>query len=194
MGAGKTSILSKHIPRDDIGLSRTMFITSSNNADRAPLLAATPPHSPSSVFVHNEHAVGGCSIPCKIRTVKTLAEVSLSAFRDVSTVLIDEAQFYPDLFEWVMMLRKSYPHVVIHVAGLITDWKGDQFGQLLNLIMIAESHDTLAADCTDCLREGRITNAIYSRKCVDQRSDKTPVSDPYAKYEPVCFNHFHSLD
>ena len=110
-------------------------------------------------------------------------------------VAIDEAQFFPDLFEYVTRWADECPvHIV--VAGLDGTFKREPFGHMLCLIPHAEEVLRLSALCALC-RDG--TKAIYSKRISNCTKDDTgvPIAEDVVvvvgaaeSYQPVCRKHY----
>jgi thymidine kinase len=87
-------------------------------------------------------------------------------------ILINEAQFYPDLVEFV----KEFRHKNIYVYGLDGDFKQQKMGHILEIIPLCDSVQKLKARCA-CGEE-----AIFSKRL----SNETDQYQPNAQYIPVC--------
>jgi len=89
-----------------------------------------------------------CMIPC-IQS-DFLKEVVLET--DVSVVLINEGQFFTDIYEqvieWVENQGKS-----VYVFALDGDFNRTPFGEIYRLIPLADTVEKLAAGCAGCTRE-----------------------------------------
>jgi thymidine kinase len=87
---------------------------------------------------------------------------SVEYLRDVNiqnhkVIIIDEGQFFSDLFTYVTMWADTLD-VKIIVAGLSGNSQRESFGDILQLIPHAEEIQHLTAECSSC--DGR---AIYSK-------------------------------
>lgn len=87
-------------------------------------------------------------------------------------ILINEAQFYPDLVEFV----KQFKYKNIYVYGLDGDFKQEKIGNILDLIPLCDSVTKLKATCK-CGQP-----AIFSKRL----SHETDQYQPNAEYIPVC--------
>ena len=127
------------------------------------------------------HDYDSCDAICVTR----LDEVE-SQVQGYQVVAIDEAQFYPDLYDTVRRWTDELPiHVV--VAGLSGDSDRAPFGDVLKLVPLAEETEMLTAFCAIC-KDG--TPAPFS-KCV--RSKETQVEIGGAEtYLPVCREHYRA--
>ena len=96
-----------------------------------------------------------------------------NALLDAEFILINEAQFYPDLVEFV----KRFIHKNIYVYGLDGDFKQERIGQILDIVPLCDSVIKLKANCA-CGE-----SAIFSKIITPDRLDQY---QPNAQYIPVC--------
>jgi thymidine kinase len=92
---------------------------------------------------------------------------------DADFILINEAQFYPDLVEFV----KRFIHKNIYIYGLDGDFKQERIGQILDIIPLCDSVQKLKANCA--CGEQAIFSKILTESSLDQYQ-------PNAQYIPVC--------
>jgi len=117
--------------------------------------------------------------------VSTLADVEAQV-PAYQVVVIDEGQFYPDLYDHVVRWADTLPlHIV--VAGLSGDSHRQPFGDLLRLIPMAEETEILTAFCAVC-KNGTV--ATYS-KCLQIKEEQVAIGGSET-YIPVCRAHFIS--
>ncbi len=121
------------------------------------------------------------SVECIV--MEKLSEISENHIATYDTVVIDEGQFFPDLYEVVTTLLYKYPIDII-VAGLDGDFERKPIGKILNLIPEADKCEKLVSMCNIC-KDG--TTAPFSLRVVESK-DKILVggSDMYI---PVCRKH-----
>ena len=96
-------------------------------------------------------------------------------------VLINEGQFFPDLYHIVyemVYLHKAH----VYVAGLDGDYKQTKFGQMLDLIPICDKVYKLHSLCVVC-RNG--TNAIFSHRINPQHQQQKMIGADDT-YIPLC--------
>lgn len=79
--------------------------------------------------------------------------------QDVDVVGIDEAQFFDDQITTVCE-KLALKGIRVIVAGLDMDYKGNPFGQMPNLLAIADYITKLHAICMRC---GNIANVSYRK-------------------------------
>jgi len=102
----------------------------------------------------------------------------------VDSILIDEAQFFPDLFDKVLyMVNKMNKHV--YVFGLDGDFQRNKFGQVLDLIPQCDTVEKLHSTCNVC-REP----AIFSHRTCD--SDEQVFVGSRDAYQPLCRQCYNS--
>lgn len=120
-------------------------------------------------------------------TVARLEEVDrLVRSQLYQAVVVDEGQFFPDLFESVTGWADECAVNVV-VAGLDGTFQREPFGDMLRLVPHAEEVMRLSALCVRC-RDG--TKAIYSRRILEDTGSETIHVGAAESYEPVCRRHF----
>lgn len=134
----------------------------------------------------NSHSSSFFGLSKKIvcRNVSRLLEVT--DVRNWDVIGIDEAHFYPDLITFIELCLSLGK--IIRVAGLDGDSGMGKFGQVSKLVRIADKFEKLLAKCYKCLREGSQTDAPFTIRLTD---DKTQVHIGGAKdYRPACRKHW----
>jgi thymidine kinase len=106
-------------------------------------------------------------------------------FKAAACIIIEEAQFFPDLKAFCLEAVDTHGKEVICV-GLDGDSERRPFGQLLDLIPFADKVHKLAALCTRC-RDG--TAAIFSFRKPGGTVGQISVGAE-DKYEPLCRRHY----
>ena len=102
----------------------------------------------------------------------------------VDSILIDEAQFFPDLFDKVLyMVNKMNKHV--YVFGLDGDFQRNKFGQVLDLIPQCDTVEKLHSTCNMCN-----ARAIFSHR-IDE-SDEQVLVGSQDIYQPLCRKCYNS--
>jgi thymidine kinase len=97
-------------------------------------------------------------------------------FADV--ILINEGQFFEDLYEVVISMLKFGKK--IYIAGLDGDFKRQKFGQILDLIPLCDKITKLTSLCGIC-KNG--TPGIFSKRLTNE-TQQTIVG--FNNYIPVC--------
>ena len=108
-------------------------------------------------------------------------------FLNAKVILIEEAQFHKNLLDFVVMAVDVHEKHVI-VAGLDGDANRNPFGEVLNLVPLADHIVKLKAICKKCSDENIVNDAIFTSKIVNNSSlvDVGGVD----KYESLCRRHY----
>lgn len=104
--------------------------------------------------------------------------------RTSDVILINEGQFFDDLYECVYDMLKEKKKV--YVAGLDGDFERNLFGQMLNLIPICDSVTKFKSLCSMC-KNGE--PGLFSLRLTKEKKQTLVGSDNYI---PVCRNCFES--
>ena len=99
---------------------------------------------------------------------------------DSEVILINEGQFFTDLYEAVVTLLKKGKK--IYVCGLDGDFERKKFGQILDLIPLCDKVNKLTSLCSIC-KNG--TPGIFSKRITEEKQQTVVGSDNYI---PVCRN------
>jgi len=114
-------------------------------------------------------------IPC-IQTER-ITDV-MPKLSNVEVVLINEGQFFDDLYSCVVDMLKE--NKMVYVSGLDGDFERKRFGQILDLIPMCDKVTKLTALCSMC-RDG--TPGIFSHRLTKETQQMLIGSDNYI---PVC--------
>ena len=118
--------------------------------------------------------------------IQELNEIKSEILDKFSVIIINEAQFFQDLetnvIKWCEELNK---HVI--VSGLDGDFKRKPFGQILNLIPLADEIIKIKALCNLC-KDG--TSALFSWRLTSEK-EQTVIGN--TNYIPVCRKHYCEL-
>jgi len=118
----------------------------------------------------------GTMVPC-IQLEKLENEWEKEA-SDSDVILINEGQFFPDLYEAVNEMLKQKKRVF--VCGLDGDFERKKFGQILDLIPLCDKVMKQHSLCSIC-KDG--TSAIFSQRLTKDKQQTLVGSDNYI---PVC--------
>jgi len=121
-------------------------------------------------------------IPC-IKT-KKISDVS-SKIENVDVILINEGQFFEDLYDTVDEMLKNGKKV--YICGLDGDFERKKFGQILDLIPLCDKVTKLTSLCSIC-KNG--TPGIFSKRITSEKEQTVVGSDNYI---PVCRDCYESL-
>lgn len=116
-------------------------------------------YSSTEIVTHN-----GCKIPAiAVNNPDEILRIANKDFYDV--VAIDETQFFPNNIVHVIATLSSHHRVI--AVGLDTDFKGQPFGSMGDLLAIADEDIHLKAVCKKCgqpaTRTQRITDGMYAK-------------------------------
>jgi thymidine kinase len=136
-----------------------------------------------SVTSHNGQKVEAEPVP----TSKDIYELLQ---KETTVVAIDEAQFFDaNVSEVAEMLAGRGIRVI--VAGLDTDFRGEPFGQMPNLMCMAESVTKLRAICVVCGEYASFTQRLVNGKPAHY-DDPIILVGAQESYEARCREH-HSV-
>lgn len=121
-------------------------------------------------------------IPC-IRFMKLAHLLDYKELHNYKSIVIDEAQFFEDLYNFVKMALELDFHII--VCGLNGNFKQEKFGQILELIPLANNVELLKGYCMVC-KDG--TEGIFTKRILDNNTDEINVGND-DKYMCVCRKH-----
>jgi thymidine kinase len=166
MFSGKTEELIRRIRRAQIAKMDTIIFKPKVD-DR---------YSPEHIVSHNQMKLNS-------EIVETSDEI-LTKSQKAEVVAIDEAQFFDeDIVEICKILAKQKKRVI--VAGLDTDYRGEPFGPMPNLICEADYVDKLRAICVKCGNP-----ATYTQR-TSKDSERVVIGETDI-YEARCRNCYES--
>lgn len=97
-----------------------------------------------------------------------------------NVILIDEAQFFDDLYDFCLNIVDN-TNTTIYVFGLSGDFKREKFGQILDLIPIADNIKHLKAMCSRC---EDYSKALFTMRVVNEEKQISVGGNE--KYIAVC--------
>jgi thymidine kinase len=110
----------------------------------------------------------------------------IKEYNDAEVVIIDEGQFFSDLYIFIENELKNINKKVFIVAGLSGDINLKPIGEILQLIPLANEIKQLSAFCVDC-NDGTLAN-FTKRKGTTKETILVGGTD---LYKPVCRFHYH---
>lgn len=126
------------------------------------------------------------SIECKI--VTKLDEITDLEINNIDTLIIDEGQFFTDLYVMITKwLNKNLINIII--AGLDGDFKQKPIGQILDLIPLSNICIKLNSICKIC---NNGTSAPFSHRFI--KSNDIILIGGSESYYPVCRKHYNELN
>lgn len=127
------------------------------------------------ITTHDQHSIKGYQTSC----LKDFITLNEQLYSNSRAILINEGQFFPDLYETVLrMVEKDGKRV--HIAGLDGDFKRNLFGSLNTLIPVADKITKLFALCAICKNGSK---ALFSHRIVENDSQVMVGS---SIYQPLC--------
>ncbi|GLC38047.1 hypothetical protein PLESTB_000442600 [Pleodorina starrii] len=172
MFAGKTTRLLQRVREFEAAGQRVVLVKS----------AVDTRYSADHVVTHT-----GDKLPCvSLSRLGGLRErMGLAEYDRTDVVAVDEAQFIEDLAESVLSAAEVDGKTVI-VAGLSGDFRRQRFGQLLELVPLADRVDKLEGRCSFCQQPSLFTLRIAA-------STQQALVGGAESYAPVCRQHYREL-
>ena len=99
-------------------------------------------------------------------------------------ILINEGQFFPDILGFVNKYLNE-KNKKIYICGLDGDYKQEKFGNLLDLIPMADSYRKIKALCINC-KNG--TRASFTHRLSKETKQTLIGSDEYIPVCRECYN------
>ena len=124
---------------------------------------------------------------CAASSTTLLTDIkSNPSYKSAKCIIIEEAQFFTDLKEFVLdAVEVDGKHVIC--AGLDGDFSRKPFGQILDLIPYSNFVTKLHAKCTRCKE-----NALFTFRKSDKNTNQVMVAGA-DEYEALCRKHYLEL-
>jgi thymidine kinase len=124
--------------------------------------------------------------PCSI-TTNLLEYLDNTEYISSQIIIIDEAQFFSD--DLIIFCKQAIDidNKYVIVAGLISDYKKEKFGKILDLIPIADKIEKLEGICEYCEKK-----SIFTQKIINNEIKIEIGNDEI--YKPVCRKHYKLLN
>ena len=108
----------------------------------------------NSVNTHNKESLSCISV----ENLYDYYENFISDVKNIDIVLIDESQFFEDLYDFCKDIVENY-NKIVYVFGLSGDSNREKFGQILDLIPLADDIKFLKSICNKCkiVKDGSFT-------------------------------------
>lgn len=133
----------------------------------------------SEIITHNDDRV-----PCT--TVTSLVrDVDSKMIHKCNLIVIEEAQFFPDLLDFVVLMEELFPEKHLMIVGLDGDSNRKPFGEILQIIPLADKVTKLTSVCAEC-KNG--TPALFSHR--RNGSDEQILVGGTNEYIPLCRRHY----
>lgn len=120
-----------------------------------------------------------CKIPSNLKDV--LEEIKKSS-EQIDYIIIDEAQFFENLFDFCIICLEEL-NINVIVTGLDGDYQRKPMGEILNLLPIANTITKLSSRCNICNQEAIFTHRISNEK-------NQVLIGGSDKYIPLCRFHY----
>ena len=106
-----------------------------------------------------------------VKTDALMPLIKLPEFQESDIIGIDEAQFFTDLYEFILAIENTDKIVIL--SGLDGDYKRKPFGKILECIPLCDTVTKLSAMCMQS-KDG--TPAIFSKRII-KNNQQTLVGD-----------------
>ena len=110
-------------------------------------------------------------------------ELFYQQIHSAEVILINEAQFFDDLYECVCSMLKKKKKV--YISGLDGDFERKKFGQVLDLIPLCDQVTKLKSLCSLC-KNG--APGIFSKRITSEKEQSIVGSDNYIPVCRACYN------
>ena len=135
------------------------------------------------IVSHNEKS-------CPAYMLSNISEIkNISSYKNSEVVIIDEGQFYSDLYEFLeeelkkdFKIKKNYI-----VGGLSNNYNMESMGDMAKLIPLADKIEHLNAFCIYCKDR---TTASFTKRLIYDDSDVLVGKEDI--YSPVCRYHYYN--
>ena len=107
---------------------------------------------------------------------------------DIKNIFINEAQFFKDLKEWVIMMLEQYKKNII-ICGLDSDFDRKKFGEIWDLIPHADTIVKKKGQCKYCE-----CHSLFSHKINVNKDENSQIDMDCNKYVPVCRGCYITLN
>ena len=136
----------------------------------------------SYIYSHNNEVINA-SLCYKL---SDMTEFILA--NDIKNIFINEAQFFKDLKEWVIMMLEQYKKNII-ICGLDSDFDRKKFGEIWDLIPHADTIVKKKGKCKYCECE-----SLFSHKINVNIDENSQIDMDCNKYVPVCRGCYITLN
>jgi len=166
MFSGKTSELIRRLKRHQVILDKILVINSKKDT-----------RNMSEVLQTHDKNTFGC-----IKTEDLMSVVGTDEYYNADVIAVDEVQFFEGLRPFVEEALKEEKHVIL--AGLDGDFRQRVFGELLELIPLADEVTKLKALCMVCMNG---TLGPFTKRTV--KNDEQELVGDVDVYRAVCRRH-----
>lgn len=172
MFAGKTSAALQLI--DTLTRQKKVFLCITSNLDKR--------YGEEQIINHNLKGHPATAVG------RLLPLIDSTNFLEASHIIIDEAHFFPDLKEFVLLTAETYNKNVTCV-GLDGDSNRKPFGEIMDLIPYCDSVTKFKANCRLCNNiAGPQRTAIFTHRIID--NPQQVCVGGTGQYESLCRRHY----
>lgn len=139
-------------------------------------------YATNSISTHDQQKIE-CEMVASLLPLKQTEK-----YRESEVIVVEEAQFFTDLFNFATIAADNDNKIVI-VAGLSGDFNRNPFGDIQRLIPHAENITKLSALCVKC---GDGTQAHFSKRIDTTNKNQTLVGTT-SEYIAVCRKHYNDI-
>lgn len=126
----------------------------------------------------------GLDIESPLEEFKSIARLKDKfKIKNSEVILINEGQFFPDLYEFVNKLLDDEKKV--YVCGLDGDFEKKKFGQILEIIPLCDKVYKLTSLCSLC-KNGK--KGIFSMRLTNEKEQTVVGSENYIPVCRECYN------
>jgi thymidine kinase len=175
MYSGKTTEIIRQIKRYK-SLNKNIIVITHISDNRY--------YDSSNISTHNRENMKAISLT-NLKDIYNIHNPDDNGFTKSEVVFIEEGQFFPDLYEFVIECANLRDKNVI-ISGLDGDFQLKAFEQIIQLIPNSEKVTKLTALCKQC---GDGTEACFSKRIVKNNIRELVGSDGI--YEAVCRKHYY---
>lgn len=116
-------------------------------------------------------------------------ESIFNSLTNINVILINEGQFFPDLYDIVKKMLSINKQ--IYISGLDGDFERKRFGQIIDLIPLCDKVNKLNSLCGIC-KDG--TPGIFSMRISNEKEQTVVGSDNYIPVCRSCYLTFNELE
>ena len=121
----------------------------------------------------------GIKLPC-IKCRNFASQEFNEKINDASFIYINEAQFFPDLFQFVSYMLSM--NKTIYIYGLDGDYKQNKIGHILDLIPLCDHIHKLKGKCFTCNNK-----SLFSKRITKTKQQYLPDEKQYIPLCRKCF-------
>lgn len=138
------------------------------------------------ISTHDERKIP-CSMVNKLSDISNICECELTEdFTQSKVILINEAQFFKDIKEWVICAVEMH-NKHIYICGLDGDFKKEPFGNFLELIPYCDEIVKLKSICMNCKVKPAIFTQRINDPAISNDAEKTKkIVIGTRNYKPLC--------